>query len=485
MASGPRAAWALHAVLGVVGLFLGAAGCAEGAAARPQIVLVVDTDTPVPGLVRDRDDIDYSGDAAVDTLRVDVLEPAAPSRTFVAPEVADWPISFGVVVPRGVSSIRLRLRAFRSQFAAAGLQGDEETLDPPPGVTIDRIVDLAQVNDGIARRLVRLHGDCFGARPSFGSPPETCVDGASRAGAPTDAITTLSDDELPATTVGSWAASRALPCSEPAPEGAVCIPGGVTILGHQAFVGWGDGSSTVDAVPLVAVRLSPFFLDRTETTVGTLRSHIAEISTPPIVAGDPAVTAGEYCTWLGADDGANDALPVNCVTYATAEAACAALGGALPTEAQWEHAARGRGQRRLFPWGDEPASCCVTSASRKGPPDIAVECGPAQGIQPVGSHPAGPECGGLGDESRDGVLDLGGSVVEAMRDALQPFDAPCWSEPDGLRVDPSCTADSPARSARGGFWNGGLQATAAPFRVAFAPQRPSQGFRCAYPAGAP
>jgi hypothetical protein len=109
------------------------------------------------------------------------------------------------------------------------------------------------------------------------------------------------------------------------------------------------------------------------------------------------------------------------------------------------------------------------------------------GIEPAGSHPTSAACGGLGDQSRDGILDLGGSVSEVLLDNFQPYDAACWTlSGGGVLVDPVCqVAGSVQFSLRGGNWNGGQARTAAPFRDAANADRPTEGFRCAYPGGGP
>ncbi len=121
--------------------------------------------------------------------------------------------------------------------------------------------------------------------------------------------------------------------------------------------------------------------------------------------------------------------------------------------------------------------------SRQGPAEVGTVC-PGEGLEPVGSHPRSEACGGLGDESIDGVLDMAGSVVEMVLDAPLPYDAECWLPPNGggILIDPVCLQDTFDRTARGGYWNGGTFGTASPLRGPFG-NGPSAGFRCAYPGG--
>jgi formylglycine-generating enzyme required for sulfatase activity len=465
------------------------AACSSKGDPRPQLLVVIDTDAAAVGQVLL--DPTLSGDATVDTVRVDAIDSAGRPfdlRDFVAPEAVDWPISFGVAAPEvsASGSVRLRIRAFRGAFAQAGDLNGVSTLDPRPEVTIDRLVDLAVPGEGIEGVRVVLSLDCLGVPTSFLPPATTCIDAAAEAASPGAGVELLGDAEVPASVVGSAPHAREVACAVPAGDGQVCIPGGLSILGELGFSGIADGYVLLDSVPLRPVRLSPFLLDRTELTVGRFRPLVQagtfDGELPP--QHDDAAAATQFCTWLGPADDANDALPLNCVGWATAARACELLGGGLPTEAQWEHAARGRGQRRLYPWGEQDPTCCATSASRQGTPDVAVECA-GQGIEPAGSHPRTAECQGLGDVSRDEVLDLAGSLVEALRDKFRPFDAACW-QATGVALDPLCADDSASSHAgRGSYWNGGLATTAAPLRRVFVDGSAGEGFRCAFPGSGP
>jgi formylglycine-generating enzyme required for sulfatase activity len=226
--------------------------------------------------------------------------------------------------------------------------------------------------------------------------------------------------------------------------------------------------------------LGPFHLDRTEVSVGELRALMLQnpaLASAQPLTPSPAEPSLADCTWLGTSDATNDALPVNCLSKDAARAICAARGGDLPTEAQWEHAARGRGEQRDFPWGSETARCCTASLIA---PDLPEQgCFPHE-IEPVGSH-QDPTCP-TRDESRDGVLDLGGSMGEHTRDTLLSFDDPCWSVP-GVLFDPLCEAEGGDNVLRGGTWVSSLGHALSALRYGSsgADESTIVGFRCAYP----
>jgi hypothetical protein len=333
----------------------------------------------------------------------------------------------------------------------------------------------------LQRFRVLLTEDCLGTASSFLAPQTTCVDASNTAVPPTSGLPPVGGDHPPSV-AGTWAPAREVACSASAPPTADCIPGGFSILGETGLAGQTD-THGYDPVPLRPAVVSPFFLDKTEYTVGRFRALLArgtfQGDIPTLSNGtDPATS--NFCTYLGQTDGTHDRLPLNCVTLNTAMLACQADGGKLPSEAQWEHAARGRGQRRLFPWGDEDATCCAASVSRQSSPGFVSDC-PGLGIEPVGSHMPSSSCNGLGDVSRDGVIDMDGSMSEATVDAIDRYDAPCWTSA-GILYDPVCTDPmSPGTTARGSNWFSSINLST-PARYLFDTMPDSsQGFRCAYP----
>ena len=437
----------------------GLLACSSEGEPRAQLLLVVDTDAPVVGQLAGSPTL--SGDAAIDTLRVDFLGDqgvAYASQTFLAPEALDWPISFGVESPEGSAGepVVIRLRAFRGVLAEVEQIGEDTELRPRPEAAIDRLVEIPLPEEGVQGYRVTLALECFGSGARF-LPLSTCIDAARPTAEPSAGLEP--QGEVSMTRAGTAELAQAVECSAAPLGDRICIPGGFTLLGDLQIVGIAD-ILFADAVPLRPVHLSPFWLDRTEVTVGRYREiHGQFQGTPPAlpVPGDWAL--GD-CTWRGENDSSHDAMPLNCVSWETAWEICQLLDGDLPTEAQWEHAASGRGQGRRFSWGDEPASCCAASLAR------GTQC-PGQGPEPSGSHP--PEsCNGLGDVSRDGVVDLAGSVTEYQRDHFRPYDGDeCWGH-DGIAFDPYCqVAGSNTYSVRGGNYEGGMGTSLAALRMKY------------------
>ena len=114
------------------------------------------------------------------------------------------------------------------------------------------------------------------------------------------------------------------------------------------------GSGLKDAGPQRKIQLDAFYIDRYEVSCARYRGCV--------VAGACSLPGRQHkeCTYghIGLEG-----YPVSCVDWAQADAYCRWAGKRLPTEAEWEKAARGT-DGRVFPWGNQRPSCQLTQYLR-------------------------------------------------------------------------------------------------------------------------
>jgi serine/threonine-protein kinase len=256
-----------------------------------------------------------------------------------------------------------------------------------------------------------------------------------------------------------------------------CPPDMVFIAGGAFLMGSNEGKE--DERPVHRVEVRPFCMDRTEVTMRAYTACAVEGACSP---AEPTVT------WSGIPE-ATKALdssfcvaylsdridhPINCIDWNQAEKFCRARKKRLPSEEEWELAARGGSDQRRFPWGDAPPG-----------PELSNLCGSEcrEGLKKRGREiPSGGLAGDDGffqtapvghfakGASKEGLVDMTGNVGEWTSSPYCPY--------------PSHTCSNPARVFRGGGWM-----TFAP--PSFTPtarlhSQPSHrfadiGFRCASP----
>lgn len=273
-------------------------------------------------------------------------------------------------------------------------------------------------------------GDCNGATPVCDRETHSCISRPSCKGL--------------ASTCG--ASSDADCCN------SSTVPGGSFLRGF-------DGGKYADNSYPATV--SSFRLDTYEITVGRFRKFVAAYKQNMIAPGagknannpdDPgwdsswnvyldadstalvAVIAPVHnSTWLAG----NDNLPIIGLNWYEAEAFCIWDGGRLPTEAEWNYAASGGAEQRVFPWGNSApgpdTARAVYDCRYKG----SGVCNGSSDLAPVGSSPSG--------NGKWGQSDLAGNVMEWVQDGFaQTYPMPCTN----------CSAPSRSRSMlRGGRYD--------------------------------
>jgi formylglycine-generating enzyme required for sulfatase activity len=189
------------------------------------------------------------------------------------------------------------------------------------------------------------------------------------------------------------------------------LPGGLFEMGSAA--------GGADVQPVHQVALPNFALTRSEVTRAQYQACVSDGVCEP---SEREPVEGEGPAGPSPSD-----HPMSYVTWGQARAFCHWAGGRLPSEAEWEYAARGAGRDLPYPWGEEPPSCERVQMRKDG-----AGCGTGQ-TAPVCSRAAG--------HSAQGLCDMLGNVWEWVEDyhrpgyGLAPVDGRAQREPgSGFRV---------------------------------------------------
>jgi sulfatase modifying factor 1 len=293
-------------------------------------------------------------------------------------------------------------------------------------------------------------------------------------------------------------------CNEESCCTCLIVPGGTFLMGRgtETCEGCSDGCPSSmacndDEQPEHPMTVSSFALDKYEVTVGRFRAFLdayddgwrpseGEGAHPLIEDSgwdsawddqlpaegyeespgddsleDRVTCAGDYATWQPADEiGENETDAITCVSWFESFAFCIWDGGRLPTEAEWEYAAAGGDENRLFPWGDEvhmPRSYACEEVS--GGPRLAV-----------GSYPEG--------NGRWGHSDLAGSAIEWT---LDWYSFEYYSDVQDGCADCANLTVATQRVARNGICDTSATGVRSSRREPYGPgvHYASPGFRCA------
>ena len=209
----------------------------------------------------------------------------------------------------------------------------------------------------------------------------------------------------------------------------VAIEGGVFMMGGP------EDTPYNTRLPIHEVTVSSFEMTRTEITAAQYRCcFVAEACTEPQPSG--TIPDTENCNW---DLPEEDDRPINCINWQQAVEFCEWAGGRLPSEAEWEYAARGQGEDVTYPWGEAEPTCEYAVMGPAGS-EIGPGCGEER-TWDVCSKPAG--------NTHQGLCDMAGNVWEWVQDCYHsdyenaPADGSAWED--------ECDQGSDAVARGGGY----------------------------------
>ncbi len=344
------------------------------------------------------------------------------------------------------------------------------TFTPTPLGSVQNATRLPEVGEGGAADAAAVDDDAgplATAVPADGEPTRTPNIG-SAPGAPEDLLTIASPlADIPG---GTFSMGTTLEEGLNAVDACVVRDGGNCT---ESYV--------QDAIPVHEVTLDDFQIEQFEVTVNqyvAFLNYLAEQG-PPGTRVDQIACSGQPCI-LAQDNEPNSIMrynaaesayevvnptfynnhPVFFVTWFGAQEYCDTIGRRLPTEAEWERAARGPANS-IYPWGPE---WVPTNANTSRTPNAG------QGTLSVDSYPAGA--------SLYGPLNMAGNVSEWVFDFYQEN---YYSLPEAGGPNPRGPVSSDRRVLRGGGWDNVPLFARAVHRMYAQPTegRASLGFRCA------
>jgi formylglycine-generating enzyme required for sulfatase activity len=212
--------------------------------------------------------------------------------------------------------------------------------------------------------------------------------------------------------------------------------------------GMGSDRGQDDEQPVHRVSVKAFYLDAQEVTVSRFAEFLAAQKLEPPFK------------WNEATSGSHENKPVVGVNWYDARDYCRWVGKRLPTEAEWELAARGT-DGRIYPWGNAHPTKGHANAGQSKWRGYDT-------LTNVGQFELG--------KTPNGVYDLAGNLWEWVADR---YDATYYQF--SPRENPSGPSAGPLRALRGGAWNNDAKAIRSANRAGYAPdaRRNDVGFRCA------